>query len=88
MVEERGTWEGICSLSRERKDMSIEFKRKLSGSNTADEDGVPIKSVRLPPAYGSQRYWEDRYSQQFQKVLGTMPKVSDAKVEGTESFAW
>ena len=65
--------------------MSIEFKRKLSGSETVEE---PVKAPRPAPAYASRSYWEERYRLQFQKVLGKGLKVSDNDDGDVEPFAW
>jgi SAM-dependent methyltransferase len=57
--------------------MSIDFKRKVSGSTSSNSVGEPSKAARPPPAYGSHRYWEDRYSVLFQRIVRTSTKASD-----------
>jgi SAM-dependent methyltransferase len=77
--------------------MSTEFKRKLSGSVALDLGKETPKSPRPPPAYGSHRYWEDRYSAQFHSALRTKGSESgnygrgaddEEGTSGLKPFAW
>jgi ubiquinone/menaquinone biosynthesis C-methylase UbiE len=76
--------------------MSTEFKRKLSGSVALDSGKELPKSPRPPPAYGSHRYWEDRYRAQFHHAFGTTGSgtgdeargADEANASAPKPFAW
>ena len=66
----------------------VEIKRKLSDAEVSRDSA---KAARPPPEYGTLRYWEDRYSQQFRKVLqghDQTLKTDGPDEQQNDPFAW